>query len=88
MIHKPRVELSQEEIRARTIRAGMTAYAVHIIDLDTHEHVDYLVFSEHPQDAINNARLHGRHAPGSAGQATPIQSDFIVGKIPEISRLA
>jgi hypothetical protein len=65
----------------------MTAYAVHIIDLDTHEHVNYLVFAEFPQDAIANARLHGRHAPGSAGQAIPISSDFIVGNIPEISRL-
>lgn len=88
MIQKSRVELTSEEIRERTIRAGMRPFAVHIIDQYTHTHVDYLVFAESVEHAIILARTHGGHVPGSAGQANPVDTAFIHGTISQVRVLS
>lgn len=88
MIHKPRIEPTPEEIRARLDRSILRPFAAHIIDMDTHVHVNYLVFADSAYNAINLAREYGRHAPGSVGQATPIDTAFMYGSIPQVARLA
>lgn len=87
MIHKPRVELTPEQIRERTERASLRPYVAHIIDFDTHTHVNYLVFAEHPSIAVDLARDYGKHAPGSAGQAHPVDTAFIAHTIGQVGRL-
>jgi hypothetical protein len=87
MIQKPRVELTPEQIREQTERSGLRPFAVHIIDQYTHTPVDYLVFAVSAEHAIIEARLHGEHVPGSAGQALPVDTAFIYGKIPQVARL-
>jgi hypothetical protein len=87
MIKKPEIKLTPDQIRERTDRAGMRPYIVHIIDFDTHQHLKYLVFAEHPQIAIDLAREYGCHAPGSSGQATPVDTAFITHLIGQVGRL-
>jgi len=86
-VQKPRVELTPEQIRERTERAGLRPYIAHIVDLDSHVHVKYLVFAEKAEIAINLARDYGRHAPGSSGQATPVDTAFIIHVVGQVGRL-
>lgn len=87
MIKKPEVRLSLEQIRERTERAGLRPYIADIIDMDTHVHVKYLVFAEKPHIAIDLARIYGQHCPGSAGQATPVDTAFVIHLIGQVGRL-
>lgn len=87
MIKKPEIKLMPDQIRERTDRAGLRPFIAHIIDMDTHVHVNYLVFAEHPQVAIDLARDYGHHASGSSGQASPVDTAFIAHLIGQVGRL-
>ena len=87
MIQKLRLELTPEQIRERSDRAGLRPYIADIIDFNTHIHTKYLVFAEHPTVAIDMARKHGFHARGSAGTATPADTAFIAHIIGQVGRL-
>ena len=87
MIQKFRLELTPEQVRERSDRAGLRPYIADIIDFNTHIHTKYLVFAEHPTVAIDMARKHGFHARGSAGTATSLDTAFITHIIGQIGKL-